>query len=102
MQDIVFSEMYAEQISKHLQQVSFQAHMGGRQQGWNEMIQIVQNILQSNLELNQENIVAHINAMLAEEAKNANQNENAEETPQNNVKPTPTPTRKNHLSLVKH
>ena len=100
MQDIVFSEMYSEQISKHLQQVSFQAHMGGRQQGWNEMIQIVQNILQSNLELNQENIVAHINAMLAEEAKNANQN--AEETPQNNVKPTPTPTRKNHLSLVKH
>lgn len=92
--DIVFEQMYAKKVEAHVQQVGQQAFMSGRQQGWNDILFILNELESKNLEPSQELIVKHLQQLLqGSTPQNAPEEESTGET-----KPQ---VKKTGLTLVK-
>ncbi len=72
IQDIVYQQNYAKKVNEHIQQVVHQTYMEGRQQGWNDMIFILNDLQEKNIELSQKNIVAALQELLDKQQNQEN------------------------------
>ncbi len=91
IQDIVFEQNYAKKVNAHTQQVAQQAFMGGRQQGWNEVLYIVGKLQEEDKEITPENIVEELKIML----------QAGEHAESKSPEPTSSEKKKPTLSIVK-
>ncbi len=92
--DIVFQQNYAKKVDEHIQKVANQSYMAGRQQGWNDMIFVLNSLQQDNIELSQANIIAGLQSLIYNQEQNQKE-ENAEKAEDSK------PKVKTGLSLVK-
>jgi hypothetical protein len=94
IRDIVFEQMYAKKVDAHVQQVAQQSFMSGRQQGWNDIMFILNELESKNIEPNQEVIVKYLQQML----QGSPSKETTENEADNGSKPQ---VKKTGLTLVK-
>lgn len=61
MRDIIFEEFYAKNMNKQVQQIANNAFAQGKNQGLNEMMQIVLQMVEEKQLINAETIIAAVN-----------------------------------------
>ena len=94
--DVIYQQHYAKKVEAYAQQVAQNAFTQGRQQGWNDILFILNEYENKGVNPSTEMVVESLKQLLSGEFT-----PETEETVET-VEQTPTqPAKKNHLSVIK-
>lgn len=75
IRDIVFEQNYASRVEKINQAAFQQGFEQGRQNGWNELFNVIMHLQSQDQPITQENVITLINQMLQEQQNQEKNNE---------------------------